>query len=273
MKIIKFSLLALIISISQIAFAQSENNDQLLAKNTQKENPIGVNQNTSTTPTDETKSKWNVNFEVSLTSRFIWRGLELGEYPSIQPNVTFSKGNFFTGIWASHSLAPAETPKGNITGYKEVIPYIGYGFKTGNNSKFTLMVLEHYNPNAGDFFKFENAKMTNRVEVRTLFNAGKFDFFGCADVVNDPSDNTSVYLEFGYTVDMPNDIKVRPLVSVVPTKSYYTTDGKANFTQIGFITSKDLKISDKFSLPVKVDMIYNPDRMKFYTSFTVTAKF
>lgn len=223
------------------------------------------------------KPKWAVDFDVTFISRFIWRGLELGEYPSIQPNVTLSKGSFFTGIWSSHALAPAETAAGNITGYKEIIPYIGYGFKLSESSNLTLLVLDHYNPNAGGFFDYsrngEDVPATNRVELRTLFNAGNFDFFGAADVYNDPSGNVSIYLEFGYTLMLPKNVKVRPLVSFTPADNYYTTDGKADVTQVGFITSKAIDITDKLNLSAKVDMIYNPDRDNFYSAFGLTAKF
>jgi len=228
--------------------------------------------------TNQTLSdKWGANLEITFVSRFIWRGLELGEYPSIQPNVTFSRQNFFVGIWSSHALAPAETPDNNITGYKEVIPYIGYGFELGEKAKLSLMVLTHYNPNVGGFLDYrrsdEPTPLTNRVELRALFNAGKFDFLGSVDVYNDPTDNVSTYLEFGYTFEMPKEIKLRPLVSVAPLASYYTTDGEADITQIGFITSRTFNIGDKVSLPVKIDMIYNPDRDAFYTAFGLGAKF
>src|SRR5688572_3540486 len=150
MKKVKYSLLVIILCISQFLFAQSENTVQLFANNISNIEPTAKSQtesldtlNAQAKPKDTVKTKWNIDFEVSLTSRFIWRGLELGDYPSIQPNVTFSKGNFFIGAWASHSLTPSETVDGNITGYKEVIPYIGYGFKTGRNSKFVIMVLDH----------------------------------------------------------------------------------------------------------------------------------
>jgi len=260
----KLILLACLLS-SQLSYAQSDTDE-------------GTTTATSVPEMmEDKKSQWSANFEVSFISRFIWRGLELGEYPSIQPNVTISKGSFFTGIWASHALAPAETAAGNITGYKEVIPYIGYGFKLSETSNLTLLVLDHYNPNAGGFFDYsrkgEDVPATNRIELRTLFNAGNFDFFGAADVYNDPSDNVSIYLEFGYTITLPKDVKLRPLVSFTPADSYYTTDGKADVTQVGFITSKAINLTDKLNLSAKVDMIYNPDRDNFYSAFGFAAKF
>jgi hypothetical protein len=133
--------------------------------------------------------------------------------------------------------------------------------------------LNHYNPNAGGFFNFDSKLKKNRVELRVPISAGKFDIMGSADVYNDPSDNTSVYIELGYTFDVAQGVKVRPLASFTPTKNYYTTDGKANVTQLGFATMKEFKITNGITLPVKVEMVYNPDRKNFYSAFGVTAKF
>tara|TARA_R110001592_G_scaffold17726_2_gene74165 strand:+ start:2088 stop:2942 length:855 start_codon:yes stop_codon:yes gene_type:complete len=233
----------------------------------------------------EEESEWNANFDVTVVSRFIWRGLILGDYPSIQPSVTFSKGNFFIGTWASYSLASAErggAASGQVAAaenYKEIIPYIGYSFKTGEESKLDLMVLTHYNPNVGGFFDFDNVPvggggaLTNRVELRAVYNVGKLDFFGGWDFYNDPTENSSLYLETGYTFDFSKGVKVRPFISGVANDNYYTTDGKADITQVGWYTSKSFSIGKEVSLSVKADMVYNPDRDQFNAAFGATFKF
>jgi len=232
----------------------------------------------------EEKNNWNVNFEVTLASRFIWRGLVLGDYPTIQPNVTFSNGGFFVGTWAAYSLSAAETGGANSTevpvaeNYKEIIPYIGYGGKIGDNSNLTVMILSHYNPNNGGFFDFNNVPagsenaINNRVELRTIYNIGKLDFFGGWDFANDPTGNSSLYLEMGYTFDFANDIKVRPFISGVPNDNFYTKDGEADLTQIGWYTSKSLSIAKNINLVLKADMVYNPDRDQFNAAFNATIK-
>ncbi|MEM9929154.1 MAG: hypothetical protein AAF840_05010 [Bacteroidota bacterium] len=221
--------------------------------------------------------KWGVNLEVTFISRFIWRGLRLGEYTSIQPSVTLSRGRFFTGIWASHALALTVPPGGPNTDYKEIVPYVGYGFQFSDKVSGTLMALGHYNPNAGGFFNYsrsgELVPLNNRVEIRTLLQAGNFDFLGAADVINDPTGNVTLYLEFGYSIPMAKDVKLRPLVSFTPTENYYTADGKADLTQIGFITTKSFKVTNQLSLTAKVDMVYNPDRDDFYSAFGLVSRF
>ncbi|WP_424002530.1 hypothetical protein [Maribacter sp. IgM3_T14_3] len=218
----------------------------------------------------EKKSKWNVAFDLTLNSRFIWRGLVLGDHPNAQTSVTFSKGGFFIGVWSSYPFSIAS----DAPNYKEIIPYIGYGGKIGKKSNLAVMVLPHYDPNVGGFLNFDNDGATNRLELRAVYNIGKLDFFVGWDFYNSfPGSDAPLYLEVGYSIDMPNSITVRPFVSASPNDNYYTTDGEANVTQIGWYTSKSYSIGKEVGLALKADMVYNPDREEFNAAFGATVKF
>lgn len=278
MKNIKYLLLFVLAMCFQLLMAQESETSTPTENN--KENAKTIEQDNK----EIKKRKWIVNFDVTFTSRFLWRGLLLGDYPSIQPSFTLSNGSLFTGVWASYSLAPSESGGSASSevpvsdNYKEIAPYIGYSSKVGKNSNMTLMVLTHYNPNIGGFFNFNNkpkgtnTALTNRVELRAGYNIGKLDFFGGWDFINDPSNNTSLYLEMGYTFDMPKNIKVRPFISAVPNENYYTTNGKADVTQIGWYTSKAFSIGKDINLVLKIDMVYNPDRDQFNSAFNASIK-
>ncbi|WP_299312487.1 hypothetical protein [uncultured Aquimarina sp.] len=218
---------------------------------------------------EDKKSKWNVAYDLTLNSRFIWRGLVLGDHPNAQASVTFSKGGFFIGVWSSYPFSIAS----DAPNYKEIIPYIGYGGKVGKKSNLAVMVLPHYDPNVGGFFDFDNDGATNRLELRAVYNIGKLDFFAGWDFYNSfPGSDAPLYLEVGYSIDMPNKITVRPFISASPNDNYYTTDGKANVTQIGWYTSKSYSISKEVGLTFKTDMVYNPDREEFNAAFNATIK-
>ncbi|TPN87062.1 TorF family putative porin [Aquimarina algicola] len=215
------------------------------------------------------KSKWNVAYDLTLNSRFIWRGLVLGDHPNAQASVTFSNGGFFVGVWSSYPFAIAS----DAPNYKEIIPYIGYGGKVGEKSNLAVMVLPHYDPNVGGFFDFDNDGATNRLELRAIYNIGKLDFFAGWDFYNSfPGSDAPLYLEVGYSIEMPNKITVRPFISGSPNDNYYTTDEKANVTQIGWYTSKSYSISKEVGLTLKADMVYNPDREEFNAAFNATIK-
>ncbi|MEL6140129.1 MAG: TorF family putative porin [Bacteroidota bacterium] len=213
----------------------------------------------------EEKSKITVNARATFVSRFIWRGLELGDQPHFQPEVTFGWNNFFVGAWASHALSPVAFDE-SIPGYKEVIPYIGYTFNFTSSSSLDVLIMDHYNPNFQNFGDWDDeGRGGNTIELRTILKAGNFDFLGSVNLYNDTEH--SAYLEFGYNFKLPNDFNVRPLVSLTPMESPFNGTDDFAFTQVGVITSKDIKITDHFTVPVKVDFIVNPELDKFYTAF------
>jgi len=212
---------------------------------------------------DSTKAKVGVSFNTTIISRFIWRGLELGDHTHIQPSVTFSMGKFFIGAWASHGIGPVAFDQ-SIAGYKEVIPYIGYSF----SDAFTLLILDHYNPNFGEIGNWKSkGEGSNTIEARALANYKQFDVLASVNIYNDTE--YSSYLEVGYTATLKKNFKVRPLISVTPAASPFNgTDGFA-LTQVGVITSKDIMLSKDLSLNLKADFIINPNLDKFYTAFGV----
>jgi hypothetical protein len=217
-----------------------------------------------TLPAEE-KDKITVSARATFLSRFIWRGLELGDYPQFQPDVTVSYRKFFVGTWASHGLSPSAFDQ-SIPAYKEVIPYAGLGIDLGERDALTLIVLNHYNPNFGRVGDWAgNGRGSNTLEFRSILNVGKFDFLGSFNFLND--EKNSPYLEVGYTATLPNDYKMRFLASCTPMESpFHGTDSFA-ITQVGVITSKDIKITESFNLPVRIDLIVNPELDKFYTAF------
>jgi len=228
-----------------------------------------VSENFEEMDKDSTKSNWNVGFDITVNSRFIWRGLVLGDHPNAQASVTFSNGGFFAGVWSSYPMAIGSAG----SNYKEIIPYIGYGGALGDNSNLTVMVLPHYDPNVGGFFKFDNDGATNRLELRAVYNVGKLDFFAGWDFYNSfPGSDSPLYLEMGYTIDMPNGVSVRPFISGSPNDNYYTVDGGADVTQMGWYTSKSYSISKDVGLTLKADMVYNPDRQEFNAAFNAIIK-
>jgi hypothetical protein len=49
----------------------------------------------------------DLNVSVDLYNRYVWRGVEYGSGPSIQPTIEFSKGVFSIGAWGAYSTGSA----------------------------------------------------------------------------------------------------------------------------------------------------------------------
>lgn len=205
------------------------------------------------------------SFDVSgdIVSRYIWRGIDLGNAPSIQPGLSFTGGknlsNLEIGVWGSYDF------NGN---FQESDIYVSYTI----NEIFTATITDYYFPGANNQNYFEyNSDSTGHVFEGTLaFNgtdkfplnvAVSYDFYG-ADKSN------SMYAEISYPTSL-HGIDVTPFAgaSIVtrdefndePTSYYYCTKEKFGLINVGATISKEVKITDSYSMPIFGSVIFNPD--------------
>ena len=96
-----------------------------------------------------------INFGADLMSRFVWRGIDFGNSPAVQPNLSFSWKGLNIGAWGSyafakHSIEVNDTTIVDAGTYAETDLYFSYTYQW-----FTLMVFDYFtinglNPNDGN---------------------------------------------------------------------------------------------------------------------------
>lgn len=85
-----------------------------------------------------------VTLGTDLVSRYVWRGTDFGQSPSIQPTLAFSYSGLEIGAWGAYqlgrdaSLLPAD----------ELDLYLGYSLELGSAS-LDLIATDYYFPNSG----------------------------------------------------------------------------------------------------------------------------
>ena len=98
---------------------------------------------------EEEGPAWSVGFAGELTSQFIWRGLELHDGPSFQPDVWLERGNVAIGIWSSWALDGE---------YHEVDTYISW-YHELPVGELTLLATDYFYPKEDfGFFEFGGVK-------------------------------------------------------------------------------------------------------------------
>jgi hypothetical protein len=205
---------------------------------------------------------------VDLTSRFIYRGLDLGSSPQIQPSIAFGYGDFNFVLWGSHPLSL--TPDGD--GYKEVKFWMNYTFDAGSFT-ITPQIENHFDAN-GDLFDFDedtgghvfqgSLKFAGKGDVAPDFMAG-YTFYG-------PAENT-IYLEAGVSFAV-QDVGLRAFLS-----GQYSDpggfvdlgyDGDFVFNGLGLSASRHLKISNDISVPMGVLFAINPKTERAFMAFSIS---
>lgn len=203
---------------------------------------------------------------VTLTSRFIYRGINLGEAPQVQPRVALGVGSFEVALWSSHPLAPRTDESENVAvvergaNYREVNLWMRYDIDVGIGT-LTPYVQNHYNPNAGAIFDVAGGgEGAHYLQGQLMFSGNAelpVDLLVGYVFHNDPE--RSVYLEAGYRFAV-SETDVRVFAGGVPGRSPFngvTTD-EAAVTNVGVSADRVVRISESFGLPVGFSFVFNP---------------
>ncbi len=80
----------------------------------------------------QSKFPFKLNVGADIMSRYVWRGLDYGSSPSIQPTLSFNIGNFELGYWGAIALT---------SNYMESDLYLKYTIKG-----FSVCLTDYYIP-------------------------------------------------------------------------------------------------------------------------------
>ncbi|HEX2394004.1 MAG TPA: hypothetical protein VHI78_01590 [Bacteroidales bacterium] len=178
-------------------------------------------------------------------SNYIFRGTKLGTGPSVQPNVKFIAGGLTIGVWGAF----------DASGYSEADPYISYSFPFG----LSLGITDYYSP-ALPLFETSDTSGSHALELNAGFATGGLTLSanyivnragGIASVGND------LYFQAGYAFEKFS-------IVLGAGDGWHTLDGEFDICHIGIGTTKEIKITDTFTVPVTGQVIVNPDREALY---------
>lgn len=213
------------------------------------------------------EKNFSADVSVDLVSRYVWRGINLSESPSIQPNLAFSYKGFSFGSWASYSFAREN--------FQEVDLFLTY-----ETEHLNFTINDYYNPldtlgNMGDYFHLTNKITRHTIEgMFTLSGSDNFPLSFTTGIMfygNDRGENGknqySTYLELSYAAKIQK-IEVTPFIGFTPAKGFYGKD--FNVVNVGVTAVKNIEFSDKFKLPLKSSFIINPEQEKVFFVIGIT---
>ncbi|MCB0731056.1 MAG: hypothetical protein KDC88_08490 [Ignavibacteriae bacterium] len=194
-------------------------------------------------------SQTSVSGGADFVSRYVWRGIDFGNSFSVQPSLSVSNGGFEAGFWGSYPFV------NDNMGAEEMDLYLGYSI-----SDFSVLVTDYYFPTSGG--KYGNYKDPGSHTIEIGLSYGGSDSFPISlaaymNVYND-EDNT-VYFEVGYSTEI-QEVGFDLFVGGTPggDGAYYGTT-EFNLINIGITASKEISITDDFSLPIFSSYVLNPN--------------
>ena len=188
-----------------------------------------------------------------FVSSYVWRGSKIGSGPNIQPSLSYSIGGLTLGAWGSHSFH-------QFGDFAETDLYASYGFDFGLS-----MGITDYYYQGSPLFNFSGDTASHAVEFNLSYAISNFSL-SANYVLNDASNGGpankpgggDMYFELKY------ELKNCSVFAGAGNgwHTTYETNGDDVFTlcNLGIETSKELKITDSFSLPLSGALMINPDR-------------
>jgi hypothetical protein len=203
-----------------------------------------------------------ISIGADLVSRYVWRGLDYGASPSIQPYVEAGFGGFTVGAWGAYTTSLSSA---NLLGIQEMDLYATYTFA----DLITVGVTDYFFPQEIDYnynyFDYGSDTTGHVFEGMVSFNGLEdlpLTFMIGYNFLND-SDN-SIYMELGYSFSI-FDVFIGAGNGV-----YLTGDGSFSIVNLGLGASKEIKITDNFSLPVSASLITNPEAKQIHLVFGIS---
>jgi hypothetical protein len=222
------------------------------------------------------QSPSKLNIAADIVSRYVWRGLDYGKAPSVQPTFSLTKGNFEIGSWGSI----------NILGtYHELDLYAKYTLKRITVAFTDYFIHNESSPNNTHYFNYDSKLTTHAFEPSLQYKGSEkfpISIFVAAFIYgNDRAwgfdsekDSTlenyySSYIELGYSLKCKENTFDLFIGFTPQAGAYGNTFGVVNTGITGY---KTIAITDKFSLPVKASLIANPQASNLYFVLGITLQ-
>lgn len=194
--------------------------------------------------------EWNAGLDIY--SSYIWRGLKFGTGAAFQPSVDFTSGGFTLGAWGSFSTGNNEAPEADL--------YAGYSFGLGEKASLGLTLTDYYFPGTPYF-----DGNSHYFEPMVTFGLGNLSL-NAAYMFYDGAGNGNaagdLYLQAAYAAGPVT-------ITLGGGNGQYSfendnEDDAFGISNIGIGTSKEIKITDSFSLPISGSVILNPSSEQLF---------
>ena len=193
-----------------------------------------------------TNISYSQDFGADLVSSYVWRGTQFGSGSHIQPYMDLESGNLSGGVWGSF-------PTSAKGGGNELDLWMSYDF-----GPLALTITNYTFPGEGGVYsKGEGLFNGDYTELSASTSIGTVDL--SAGYFTEVE---ALYVELGTSIGA---VDIALGYGDDSADAFYA-DGESGLINMSFSGSKDIQITDSYSLPVFGSFIVNP---KAETAFLV----
>jgi len=204
-------------------------------------------------------AKAQVSLGADVVNRYVWRGFDFGNSVNIQPSISYTAGGFSVGAWGAFATDDASADENDL--------WIGYTFDLGSGSSIGFGATDYYFPAQGTFFDYDgNGNGAHWIEPYVSYSGPdtfpislSASIVATNDVDFDGETANPVYLQASYPFKISDTVDMSFTFGAITSESanfYGVTD--AAVTNLNISATKEIKISESFSLPINASYILNP---------------
>ena len=190
------------------------------------------------------------DFGADVASSYVWRGTQFGNGPHVQPWMSLGYGNLELGAWGSVPLTAGD-------GGTELDLYVSYDL-----GPLALTVTNYTFPNTspaskGAYVDGEGLFEGDYLEVSGSGSVGPIDL-----TVGYFTELEALYIEAGFSIGV---VDVAIGYAGEDDSDWYVSE--AGLCNISVGGSKEVKITDDYSLPLFGSLVYNPEAESAFLVF------
>lgn len=218
----------------------------------------------------------SLDLGADVVSRYIWRGTNVNDQVNIQPALTLSVSGFQAGFWGSYAIS---NNSDNNTFNQELDTWVGYTYSLENGMSLGAILTDYYFANAGikwgNFNNYDNedGPGAHTIEAGVVFTGPEsfpLTLSGYVNFYNDAGNNTYFQLDYPATIaEVPVNFFVGASAGSEENPGYYATD-TFNVINLGITATKEIKITEEYSLPVFTTFLINPRTEISYLVFGIS---
>lgn len=216
----------------------------------------------------EAQEKVNATVEADVVNQYIWRGQELGN-TAFQPTLGIDYKGLSLSAWGSVGLTdPTDTKEFDLT-----LAYTIGGFNIGVTDYWFNAGLDPENR----YFMYEAHRTNHVFEANIGYDFGPLalqwytNFAGNDGVNKDGKRAYSSYFEISAPFKLATCDWTATAGAVPYATDFYGTNGFA-VTNLALRATKDIKVTDSFSIPIFGEVSANPCSQKAYLVFGLTLR-
>lgn len=209
------------------------------------------------------QDKVEVNVGADVVSGYIWRGQDLGN-ASIQPTLSVGYRGFSLTAWGSAGFSKEDTKEFDLT-----LGYAGGGF--------SVSVTDYWFNNGPGYFHYGAGNTAHVFEAQVGYDFGFLAANWYTNFAGNDGVNRSGHRAYASYLNLTAPFTLGGLewavsVGATPWANTFYNGGAGGFelTDISIGASKEIRLTDRYALPVFARAIWNPATEGAYFVFGIS---